>query len=291
MTLLLAALPGNATMAARLADLTGGHALALDVHDFPDGEHLPSFPHFVTGHTVALVCTLPQPDGKILPLLFAADAARALGARRVGLVAPYLCYMRQDKAFHPGEAVTSRSFAALLSRGFDWLVTVDPHLHRTHALEEIYDIPTLTLHAGPALAAWIKSHVTQPFLIGPDAESRQWVADVAATCGAPFAVLNKQRLGDTHIVTAAGDLAIPSGATPVLLDDIVSSGATMVQALDIVARLTSKAPVVLVIHAVVEDGIRRIEGCGARMVTTNSIASGAIDLAPLLARAIGTAAR
>ena len=88
-------------------------------------------------------------------LLFAADAARQLGARKVGLVAPYLCYMRQDRSFKPGEAVTSRSFAALLSRACDWLVTVDPHLHRYKSLSEIYAIPARALHAGPAIADWI----------------------------------------------------------------------------------------------------------------------------------------
>lgn len=60
----------------------------------------------------------------------------------MGLVAPYLAYMRQDQQFRPGEVVTSRMFAALVSRHVDWLVTVDPHLHRVHALDEIYAVPT-----------------------------------------------------------------------------------------------------------------------------------------------------
>ena len=88
MSLLLVSLPGNEPMAQSLARLTGGTAQALDVHTFPDGEHLPRFPAPVTGQDVALVCTLPQPDTKILPLLLAADAARAMGARKVGRVAP-----------------------------------------------------------------------------------------------------------------------------------------------------------------------------------------------------------
>src|SRR3546814_1718571 len=74
--------------------------------------------------------SLDHPYAKVLPLLFAADTARDLGARRIVLVAPYLAYMRQDIRFHAGEAVTSRTFAAILSRHLDWLVTVDPHLHR-----------------------------------------------------------------------------------------------------------------------------------------------------------------
>ena len=66
----------------------------------------------------------------MLPLIFAAATARELAAAKIGLVAPYLAYMRQDRRFNPGEAVTSRQVAGLLSSAFDWLVTVDPHLHR-----------------------------------------------------------------------------------------------------------------------------------------------------------------
>jgi ribose-phosphate pyrophosphokinase len=74
---------------------------------------------------VVVVCTLDRPNAKLLPLLFAASTARELGAARVGLVAPYLAYMRQDRRFNPGEAVTSLQVASLLSHAFDWMVTVD----------------------------------------------------------------------------------------------------------------------------------------------------------------------
>jgi phosphoribosylpyrophosphate synthetase len=84
----------------------------------------------LTSRTVVLACSLARPDEKTLPLLFAADAARDLGAAKVLLAAPCLAYLRQDRRFHAGEAVTSRSYAALLSRAFDALVTADPHLHR-----------------------------------------------------------------------------------------------------------------------------------------------------------------
>ena len=159
------------------------------------------------GQSVVIACTLDRPDAKIAGLLFAADAARELGAKRVGLAAPYLCYMRQDRRFQPGEAVTSRSFAALISRHFDWLVTVDPHLHRYRALNEIYSIPALALHAGPVIADWIMQNVTKPYLIGPDRESSQWIEAVAGACGAPWAVLTKTRTGDRSVSETA--LSVP----------------------------------------------------------------------------------
>ena len=113
--------------------LCAGHGLdpgALSRRQFPDGETYLQLATPVAGRDVILLCTLDRPDGKALPLLFAVAAAREQGARSVGLVAPYLAYMRQDKAFHPGEAVTSATFARLLSEALDWLITLDPHLHR-----------------------------------------------------------------------------------------------------------------------------------------------------------------
>jgi ribose-phosphate pyrophosphokinase len=124
---------------------------------------------------VAVLCTLHEPNPRFLPLAFITDTLRELGAASVGLVAPYLAYMRQDARFEPGEAITSTSFARLVSRQFDWLVTVDPHLHRWHALADLYAIPAVALQAAPLLAAWIRANVGDAVLIGPDEESEQWV--------------------------------------------------------------------------------------------------------------------
>src|SRR3546814_18817342 len=86
--------------------------------------------------------------------------------------------MRQDRRFQLGEAVSSKSFARLVSATFDRLVTVDPHLHRYPALSTLYTIPDITLHAAPALADWIAAHVEAPLLIGPDEESEKWVSAI-----------------------------------------------------------------------------------------------------------------
>jgi len=280
-------LPGNEVMAARLAALCGGETSVLELSAFPDGESHLRFLNDLKDRSIVLVCTLAHPNDKFLPLSFAADGARDLGARKVGLVAPYLCYMRQDRRFQPGEAVTSRSFASLLSHGFDWLVTVDPHLHRYKALSEIYSIAARTLHAGPALSGWIGAHVEKPFLIGPDEESRQWVAAVAKDCGADFTVLSKQRLGDNDVRISAMDLHVPQGSRPVFLDDIVSSGVTMREAVRLVA--TDTRPVALAVHGVMNTATaERIADSGARLVTTNTVPNpaAAIDVSSLIAAGI-----
>ena len=91
---------------------------AIELRAFPDGETYLRFMSDLSGRTLVIVCTLDRPDEKFLPLLFAAATARELGATKVGLVAPYLAYMRQDRRFKPGEAVTSREVARLVSDAF-----------------------------------------------------------------------------------------------------------------------------------------------------------------------------
>ena len=122
------ALPGNEAMTCSLADRLGAEQGDVELRAFPDGETYLRFAADVAGRSIAITCTLDRPNDKMLPLIFAAATARELGAAQIGLVAPYLAYMRQDRRFKPGEAVTSKQTAQLLSNAFDWLVTVDPHL-------------------------------------------------------------------------------------------------------------------------------------------------------------------
>ena len=107
---LLIALPGNEAFAAGLAGAVGGESGQITTRRFPDGESYVRIETPVSGRRVALVCSLHRPDEKVMQLLFAAETVRELGARSVGLVTPYLAYMRQDRRFQPGEAVTSLAF-------------------------------------------------------------------------------------------------------------------------------------------------------------------------------------
>ena len=219
MSTLLVPLPGNELIAASLAGMLRADVGPVKFHHFPDGETYVRFDTDVTGKTVWLVCTLDRPDPKFVPLMITAETAKDLGASRVGLIAPYLAYMRQDTRFRPGEAVSSAYFASVLSCIVDAMVTVDPHLHRRSSLNEIYRIPTAIVHAAPIVADWIRREIAKPLLVGPDAESEQWVAEVAKLADAPHIVLRKNRRGDRDVEVSVPDVERWSGHTPVLVDD------------------------------------------------------------------------
>lgn len=280
-------LGANGNLLERMAKLLGQVPANVELRQFPDGEHYVRLPTPATGD-VLFATSLTGGSDTVLPLLFAADAARAQGAARVGLVAPYLPYMRQDKAFHEGEAVTSRTFARLLSSSFDWLATVDPHLHRYGKLSDIYSIPAVAVSAAEPLARWIAANVEDPLIVGPDSESAQWVKDIARRAAAPYAVLSKTRRGD-YDVQVEGMVDVRS-RTPVLVDDVISSARTMAEAVRMVRRNSSKAPVCVGIHALFAgDALQVLQEAGAGPIcTTDTIehATNRVSIAEELASAI-----
>lgn len=287
---ILFALPGNEAMGAELCRLRGWEQGAWELRAFPDGETHVRYGTGLAGREVILVCSLDRPNDKTVPLYLAACVARELGARRVGLILPYLAYMRQDARFHSGEGVTARHFAALLSRAGDWLVTVDPHLHRIHRLDEIYAIPSPVVAAAPAIAAWIAEHVRQPLVIGPDEESEQWVAQVAAAAGCPYTTLRKERRGDRDVSVSVPELARWRLHTPVLVDDIASTARTMIAAAARVREAGMPAPVCVAVHPLFAAGAyAELLGAGvAAVASTDTVAHPSSVIG--LAGAIGAAA-
>ncbi|WP_048885129.1 ribose-phosphate pyrophosphokinase [Aurantiacibacter atlanticus] len=262
----------------------------LETRRFPDGETYLRLLTPVSGRDVVLLATLDRPDAKLAPLLFAVDALRDQGARSVALAAPYLAYMRQDKVFHSGEAVTSRSFARLLSFYFDFLVTVDPHLHRITRLDEIYTVPAKVIPAAPSIAEWIETHIPDAFLIGPDEESEQWVRDVAERAKVPSAVLEKQRWGDFDVAISGGSLRGIGDRQPVIIDDIASSARTLIETVKMLLKVGAKAPICIVVHPIFAgDAYQDLLAAGvARVISVNAIEheTNTIDISRPIAEAL-----
>jgi ribose-phosphate pyrophosphokinase len=280
------ALTESASLARRISELASLPLGTVESRPFPDGETYLRIDAECANQSVVLVCTLDRPNDKILPLVFLAEAARMLGARRVGLVAPYLAYLRQDRQFRAGEAVTSRTFARLLSGYTDWLVTIDPHLHRYDTLNEIYGVPSRVVHAAPVVAAWIAAHVDRPVLVGPDAESAQWVTDVANRVGAPSVVMRKERRSDRVVEVSAPDMEAYRQHTPVVVDDVVCSAQTMVETVRRLVSVGLRAPICVAVHALFSDTAEQAlwSAGAAQIVTTTSVPhpTNMIDVVPLM---------
>ena len=284
------AFPDAAGWHGAIQSATFGTRGQMSLHRYPDRESGVRLDTAVRGEEVVLVSALHHPNAKLLPVLFAADAAKDLGATRVGLVVPYLPYLRQDRRFADGEAITSRTFARVLSSTFDWLVTVDPHLHRYPTLESVYTIPCESVRAAPLIGAWIAEHVDAPLVVGPDSESEQWASEVAQHAAAPFVVLEKTRRGDRDVQVSVPDVARWPDRTPVVIDDIVSTARTMIAAVTQLRQRVRRAPICVGVHAIfADDAFEELLAAGAdRVVTCNTIAHpcNAIDVGPALGQGV-----
>jgi len=289
MSLCLVTMPGSEHCGEQIGEHLGAAQCHLESRRFPDGEIYLRLLDEVQGRHVAVVAQLRDPDPQLPGLLFLADALRELGASSVGLIAPYLPYMRQDIRFHAGEAITSRSFGRLVSNAFAWLVTMDPHLHRLASLDAIYDLHAVAVPSAASIAAWVRAEVMHPHIVGPDEESEQWVCDVAARAGCSYSVLRKHRSGDRSVELTLPNLDTLRGRTPVLVDDIISSGQTMATTVRELVAMGLAAPICIGVHPVFAgDALAVLEGAGAsRIVSCNTLQhpTNAIDVTIPLAEA------
>ena len=289
MTALLLHFEDETAQAARLAAAAGLGCRLVERHRFPDGELRLRLPSALPPHVV-LLRGLHDPNEKLVELLLAASTARTLGARRITLVTPYLGYMRQDIAFHPGEAVSQRIVGGFLAGLFDAVLTVDPHLHRIARLDEAIPVAqAIALSAAPLLAELAVARRGRPLLVGPDAESAQWVGSAATSFGLDHAVCAKLRRGDHDV-----DIHLPeadfAGRAVVLIDDIASTGRTVALAARQLLAAGAVSVDLAVTHALfAADALEVVRAAGVDEVwSTDCVphASNAVSVAPLLAQAL-----
>ena len=258
----------------------------LACRQFPDGETYIRIYDEVKDESIVIYAELHQPNAKILPLYFLSKTLVELGAKKITLIAPYLPYMRQDKAFNKGEAVTANHFAEFISQFIDKLITVDPHLHRINNLNAIYSIPCSTLKTSSLISQWIKTNIKNPVLLGPDSESKQWLKSIAAMASAPFIVFDKRRLGDKKVEVSAPKINQYKDCTPVIIDDIISTAQTMIATSLQLQKAGMKPAVCVGIHAMFSGkSYQKLQNSGVhQIVTCNTILhpTNKIDLTPLI---------
>lgn len=274
--------------------LSVARSIGLDCHEierhrFPDGELRLRLPQHLPGRVVVWR-GLHQPNEKLVELLLVAKAARELGARYLTLVAPYLGYMRQDMAFRPGEVVSQRIVGRFLADLFDEVITVDPHLHRVSTLRDAVPASSAVVLSGaPLLAELIARERSDVLLLGPDEESLQWVASAARRYGWPHAVCRKTRHGDREV-----DIVLPelswSGKAVVLMDDVASSGQTLIRTAQMLHAAGVDSVDVAVTHALLDDeALQRIYQAGvARFWSTDAVIhpTNAVSIGPVVAQVL-----
>ena len=286
---LVLAFQDEAVLAQSLATAMGWPLAWVDEHNFPDGETRLRLPPHLPPQVV-LLRGLQQANTRLTPLLLAAAGARELGAQQITLISPYLAYMRQDIAFTPGEVVSQRHLGRLLAASFDAVITVDPHLHRVTTMDEV--VPGrrgVALTAAELLGGHVARQVPGALLLAPDEEAGQWVRRAAMAHGLDHAVCRKQRHGDRDVEVSLPDHDV-AGRAVVLLDDVASTGRTLIAAARGALDRGAASVDVAVTHALfMGDALAQVHAAGVRQVWSTDCVphpSNAVSVVPLFAAAL-----
>lgn len=277
--------PDSKSLAKKIAKQIKAKYSELEIKKFPDNETYIRFKINVKGKDVVFVQSLNNPNEKIMNLIFANETAKDLGAKRIILVAPYLAYMRQDKRFKPGECISSNILGKLLK--FDKIITIDPHLHRHKNLKKVFS-HAVSLSSNKLIADYIKKNLKSSLIIGPDSESYQWAEEIAKYVKSHAIILKKVRFTSKKVKIKVKNNLSLKNKDVVIVDDIISTGHTMIEAAKQAKKLKAKNVYCIAVHGLnIENAFIKLKKLGVKkIVTTNTIASknGLIDITQLIAK-------
>ncbi len=286
---------GN-VLATKVSQLLGVKLGRFEATEFPDGEKYVRFHDNIKGEDVVLIHPMGlKPDSLLIEYLLAASALRDGEAKSVTAVVPYFAYARQDARFNPGEPLSFHLIAKFIEMvGADMIFTIDLHLQRVPDLGSLMSIPTRNLTAVPEIAKWIRKNVEMknPLVVGPDLESEQWAKVAAEQMDTSYEIMIKTRYSATEvsITTKDGKPLDLNGREVVIIDDIISSGGTIVEAVKLLREAGAKMVVVGCTHPVLSgNALSNIYGSGVDVVVgTDTVPSQVsyVSVAPIIAEAL-----
>ena len=277
-------------LAAKVANELGVKAGALEVRRFPDGERYVRILSEVKGSSVAVIQSIHHtPDELLFEYLLLTDALKDLGAKKVVAFIPYFAYARQDERFKSGEALSFKTVTKLIECvGTDEIFTIDMHQHRVLKSSEVFRIPSHNLSAMRLIADYVQRYgkLEHPLVIGPDAEAEQWAKIAADRLHTDYDVFLKKRLGDSHVEVRPRE-ANASGRDVLIVDDIISTGGTIVEAVRILQSQGARRIQVACTHPILAPGaLEKIKETGVQdVVATDTVPSpiSHVSVAPLIA--------
>lgn len=262
----------NPELASAVARASGFRLGECEVERFPDGETSIRLLESVRRKEVYVVQpTSPPVNDHLVELLAFADACRRSAALRITAIIPYFGYSRSDKRHGKRQPITASMVAGLLeTAGVDHVITIDLH---TTQIEGFFHIPVDTLTAVPTLCASFSGRLPEDtVIVSPDAGRVPLATSYAGCLGLPMAVLHKRRESgtETHVTHLVGDV---EGRTCLIIDDIISTGGTLVEGVAALREAGAQDFIVSATHALLlGDAMERLTAAGVREVNvTDSV--------------------
>lgn len=262
--------PGSACLelAKKVAKKTGLKLANVERRTFPDGETYVRLKDDVKGKEAVIIQSTHYPQNDLLvELFFLVSALKDNGAKKIKVVIPYFGYGRQDRIFLAGETVSAKSVSIMLkSLGADEIITIDPHFYRRIGTFTYGKVKIKCISAVNTLVDYVVKHerMKNPFVIGPDLEAGEMSDRAAERLKSSSEAIYKTRIGDREVQMK--DVIDVEGKEVILLDDIVSTGITMIKAIQQL-RGKAKKIVVACVHGVFAEGaLGKIKKAGSKSV-------------------------
>lgn len=277
-------------LAAHVARELGEELCYVETKKFPDGERYLRIDGEIKDEVTVIQSTGYPQDENLMELLFMISNLKDLGAKKVRVVVPYLGYARQEKRFNPGETVSAKIVCQLIeSAGADEFITFNIH---EECVLDFFTIPARNISAMPALAEYLdkkffKKEDGKPLIIAPDKGAYGFAQEISEIIGCDCTYLTKVRLGPDKVETKIVDVRCDSesdntvnvdsvkGMHAVIVDDIIATGGTIVNAINILKQYGASSVDVCCVHPILtNNGATRIYAAGAnKIIGTNSLSS------------------
>src|SRR5579875_2351337 len=278
---------------SNLSSELGCESVDYNTRKFPDGERYVRLTKNVKDEKVVVIQSIfGDPDSLLFEYALLTDAAWGAGASEIIGVFPYLAYLRQDERFNQGEALSSKVVVDIIqSTHTSKVFVVDPHLHRVHDINRLFNIPAFNVTAMFQMAEYAKSNLElrDPMVIAPDEEAGQWASKVANALETKYAIAKKVRFGDLDVRIDIEGVDI-QGHDVWLVDDIISTGGTLANISQSLEKMGAKRVFALVTHGLFATGAyERVKNSGIKeIITTDTVPNkySLVSIAPSIAKAI-----
>lgn len=277
-------------LAAHVARELGEELCYVEIRKFPDGERYLRITEDVAEEVTVIQSTGYPQDENLMELLFMISNLKDLGAKKVRVVVPYMGYARQEKRFNPGETISAKIVCQLIqAAGADEFITFNIH---EECVLNFFDIPARNISAMPALAEYLnkkffKKENAKPLIIAPDKGAYGFAQEISEIIGCDCTYLTKVRLGPDKVETKIVDVRCDSesdntvnvdsvkGMHAIIVDDIIATGGTIVNAINILKQYGAESVDVCCVHPILtNNGATRIYAAGAnKIIGTNSLSS------------------
>ena len=277
-------------LAAHVARELNEELCYVETKKFPDGEKYLRINGTIDEEVTVIQSTGYPQDENLMELLFIISNLKDLGAKKVKVVVPYMGYARQEKRFNPGETISAKIVCELIqAAGADEFITFNIH---EECVLNFFDIPARNISAMPAIAEYLakkffKKSSKEALVIAPDKGAYGFAQEISKIIGCECTYLSKVRLGPDKVETRIVDVRCDDagentvnvdsvkGKHAIIIDDIIATGGTIVNAINILKQYGADSVDVCCVHPILtNNGAVRIYGAGAnKIIGTNSLSS------------------